>query len=585
MSRVLIVDDDPTFRSYLAELVKLDGHEALEADDGSRAFQMLSASANAFDLLLCDFNMKQMGGYELIRKVRAMDHVRQIPVIMITGTTRRIQPLVEMEGVQYLSKLSLNSDILNAIRKFIKPAAQGGAGSGNPTLPIAPSFHPESGPESASTLRSGQDDASEAAADEPRLDAEEFNILVESADVPEENEPISEDHSSPNSPMRKLVNAILAEAISREASDIHIEPREKEIAIRFRIDGALQSAYRLPARFKGSMPARIKVMAQLDIAERRLPQDGRFSIVVGGDKRVQFRVSTLPSQYGEKVVLRLLRRGKLESDLRQIFTRPHDLHCVEQALKSSSGLILITGPTGSGKTTTLYTMLQNLNEPDVNIITVEDPIEYELPGITQVAVRSDIDFTFAKVLRSCLRQDPDVILVGEIRDQETAEIALKASMTGHLVLSTLHTNSATLAPNRLADMGIKPFLVIGALRLVVAQRLLRLLCPHCKVKTDPRSEEISHLSEDDWTSLKEVYGPKGCEQCKGIGYKGRIPVMEVMPVKSHEMRQMILECVNPDNIARRAVSEGMTTLAQSAINLVKSGQTSLSEALSVYLMD
>jgi type II secretory ATPase GspE/PulE/Tfp pilus assembly ATPase PilB-like protein len=381
------------------------------------------------------------------------------------------------------------------------------------------------------------------------------------------------------SPVADLLEKILDGALHKQASDIHFEPSEDIMEVRVRVDGALQSLVRLPATILENMTARIKILSNLNITEKRLPQDGQFSWTSPSGKAAKFRVSTLPSVHGEKVVIRVLPTESLKAKLDSIGLSAEEFALVKRVLSSPNGLILATGPTGSGKTTTLYTMLESLNTPQRNIITVEDPVEYQLPGITQVQINSTIGFTFEKVLRSILRQDPDVLLVGEIRDAETGEIALKAAVTGRIVLSTLHTNDAAAAVHRMISMGLSAHLVAAATRLVIAQRLVRRLCRNCRVEDDPTDAETMAFEADGAGTPTKVWRPKGCQACHGVGYLGRKPVFEILPILTHETRLAVSRGASPHEI--RASAPGMATLRGKALKLVTEGATSAEEALSV----
>lgn len=380
-------------------------------------------------------------------------------------------------------------------------------------------------------------------------------------------------------PIVKLANGIILEAVSQGASDIHIEPQEKRLVVRFRVDGILRIYHQLPVNVKDSLVARYKIMANLDIAEKRKPQDGRIRMKMEG-RKIDLRVSTVPTIYGEKVVMRIQEAEKyLSVKLEDLGFEPDDLEKFRRAIWKPWGMILVTGPTGSGKTTTLYSALMERNEPDVNIMTAEDPVEVAIPGINQVQVNERIGLTFSEVLRSFLRQDPDIILVGEIRDRETADIAIRASLTGHLVFSTLHTNDAPTTITRLTDMGIEPFLVGTSLVLVVAQRLIRKLCPNCKKRHDLPKEALLGFGVIE--SLEEnviVYraSEKGCELCNGTGYKGRTAVHEIMEI-DEELRRLIIKGATADDIRDLAVKKGMKTLYKSGLLKVKKGITSLEE--------
>lgn len=385
-------------------------------------------------------------------------------------------------------------------------------------------------------------------------------------------------------PVVKLVNLILGEAISRGASDIHIEPYEKALRIRYRVDGVLYDVMQPPTRLKAALSSRVKIMSELDIAERRLPQDGRIKLKVK-DKAVDLRVSTLPTLFGEKIVMRILDKSNLNLDMTKLGFEEQALNDFNVAIKSPFGMVLVTGPTGSGKTTTLYSALSTVNEVDVNIMTAEDPVEYNLLGINQVHVREEIGLTFAAALRSFLRQDPDIVMVGEIRDFETAEIAVKAALTGHLVLSTLHTNDAPSTISRLLNMGIEPFLVSASVILIVAQRLARKVCEQCREEEEvPESTLINMgLSQDEIGTFK-CYKGKGCPTCSGTGYKGRVALYEVMPAKD-EIKEMILKGASSTELKKASIRLGMKTLRMSGLTKVKEGVTSVEEILRVTMGD
>ncbi len=382
---------------------------------------------------------------------------------------------------------------------------------------------------------------------------------------------------SADAPVVKIVNLILVQAIKEKASDIHIEPFEKEIKLRYRVDGALIEASSPPKALQLPIASRIKILAGLDIAERRLPQDGRFRIRVSG-KDVDLRISILPTVYGEKIVIRLLDKGALSGSIENMGLDEYTLGIFKSAIDAPHGMILVTGPTGSGKTTTLYTILSELNNPIYNIVTVEDPVEYQLTGINQVAVKADVGLGFAEALRSILRQDPDIVMIGEIRDNETADIAVKAALTGHQVLSTLHTNDAAGAIARLDDMGIEPFLISSSVILTCAQRLVRRVCPNCREEFAPEPEILTKLNvEDDGTVF---YRGAGCSRCKGRGYVGRAAILEVLPV-SESVRRLIIKRASAAVIKNQAISEGMKTLRMVGIDKAREGVTTLEEVLRV----
>jgi type IV pilus assembly protein PilB len=383
-------------------------------------------------------------------------------------------------------------------------------------------------------------------------------------------------------PVVQIVNHIFTEAIAKGASDIHIEPYEDRARVRYRIDGLLYEALTLPLKYKDGVISRVKVLTKMDIAEKRLPQDGRIKIQMklsGRMKNLDIRVSTTPTIFGEKVVMRLLDREGLMLDMAKLGFEPESLRKFEEAIFKPWGMILVTGPTGSGKTNTLYSAIGRINSPDTNIMTVEDPVEFNINGINQIQVHESIDLTFASVLRSFLRQDPNVILVGEIRDNETADIAVKASLTGHLVLSTLHTNDAPSTIIRLIDMGIDSYLVATSVILIAAQRLVRRICPACKeeVSIPPKALLNVGFSEEEAATMK-IYKGKGCPKCNNTGYKGRIALYEVMQV-SPTIRDMILSGASVADIRKQAIGEGMLTLRQSGLTKIHNGVTTIEEVI------
>ncbi|MBN2373357.1 Flp pilus assembly complex ATPase component TadA [bacterium] len=381
-------------------------------------------------------------------------------------------------------------------------------------------------------------------------------------------------------PVVKLVNLILKEAIAQKASDVHIEPYENELRVRFRVDGTLITVLNPSPKYKNGISSRIKIMSRLNISERRLPQDGRFKIKM--DKKcVDFRVSTFPGSFGEKVVLRLLDKSNLEVDISKLGMDINDQKALSEAMHKSKGMILVTGPTGSGKTTTLYSVLHGLNDGTRNISTAEDPIEYNISGINQFQMNPRIGLDFAKALRAFLRQDPDIIMVGEIRDLETAQIAVKAALTGHLVLSTLHTNSATETITRLLDMNVEPFLVATSISLIIAQRLMRRICPSCKEETSLENMHLEVLEKKgiDISGVR-FYKGKGCSNCNYAGYKGRVAIYEVLPIR-HELQEMIIKGESSLKIQSKAEEFGLQTLQKRGIEKVMDGTTSVDEWLRV----
>jgi general secretion pathway protein E len=384
--------------------------------------------------------------------------------------------------------------------------------------------------------------------------------------------------SPDEAPVIRFVHSVLFRAIRERSSDIHFEPYEKELVVRNRVDGILYAMVTAPRKWHAPAVSRIKVMAGLDIAERRLPQDGRIRIRLGG-KEIDIRVSTVPTAFGERAVLRILDRSSILLGLPDLGLEPHDLSSLERFLSRSSGILLVTGPTGSGKTTTLYAALRKLDSGTKNIITIEDPVEYQIQGIGQIQVNPKIHLTFANGLRSILRQDPDIIMVGEIRDPETAEIAIQASLTGHLVLSTLHTNDSASAVTRLVDMGIEPFLVASSVSGVIAQRLVRRLCPECKVAYTPGDSEARSLGLST-TPDGAFYRPEGCAKCIHTGYSGRTGLYEILPA-DEAVRSMILTRADADGIKALAISRGMRTILAAGAEKVLAGSTSVEEVLRV----
>jgi type IV pilus assembly protein PilB len=379
-------------------------------------------------------------------------------------------------------------------------------------------------------------------------------------------------------PLVKLVDSIIADAIRKGASDIHIECYEKRIRVRFRVDGKLQEMAPLPFKYRAAIISRVKIMADLDISERRLPQDGRIKVKVAG-RAIDLRVSVLPTIFGEKVVMRILDPKSLMVDLTMLGFEADSLKDFDTAIHMPYGIILVTGPTGSGKTTTLYSALKQINTPDVNIMTAEDPVEFNFDGINQVAVRSDIGLTFAASLRSFLRQDPDIIMVGEIRDTETAEIAIRAALTGHLVFSTIHTNDAPSTVSRLLDMGIPPFLVASSTKLIMAQRMIRKICQNCKRKVDIDKDTLIRLGvAEDRVAGFEVFDGKGCSECNDTGMSGRTGIFEVMPISS-VLERMILDKASVPEIRAVAIKEGMLTLREAALEKLRKGLTNIQEVM------
>ncbi len=387
-----------------------------------------------------------------------------------------------------------------------------------------------------------------------------------------------------SAPVVKLLNLVLLQAIKDKASDIHFEPFEDDFKMRYRIDGVLYEMVAPGKHISIALSSRIKVMANLDIAERRMPQDGRIELTVAGNP-IDLRVSVLPTMHGESVVLRVLDRGNVSLDLDKIGFNPDDLSMIHQLIKKPNGIIINTGPTGSGKTTTLYAALNYLNEPDVKILTAEDPVEYDIDGLVQCQVNTEVGLTFGKCLRSFLRQDPDIILVGEVRDLETAQVAVQASLTGHLVFTTLHTNDAPSAIARLVDLGLEPFLITAVLEAVVAQRLVRRICKNCKAEFQPTEEMLMELGlRPEDISGKQLYYGKGCDYCNHTGYKGRLGIFEIM-VMTDELRELVMRRASSNLIRAEAVKQGMVLLRESGLKGIFNGLTTLEEIVKETVFD
>ena len=435
--------------------------------------------------------------------------------------------------------------------------------------PTAPVRKIETGP-------SAFDVAAKALEDMPDIDSGDVEVLAELEEISAE----ALQRQGEEAPVIRLVNVILMSAIQKGASDIHIEPYEKEYRVRYRIDGILYNIMQPPMKFRDAITSRIKIMSKLDIAEKRLPQDGRIKIRFADDgaaKDIDFRVSCLPTLFGEKIVMRLLDKDKLMLDMTRLGFESESLARFELAIQKPWGMVLVTGPTGSGKTNTLYSAISRINTSDTNIMTAEDPVEFNLPGINQVQVRENIGLNFAAALRSFLRQDPNIILVGEIRDFETAEIAVKAALTGHLVLSTLHTNDAPSTVNRLMNMGIEPFLVASSVNLICAQRLTRRICTNCQEPhpMPPAALIQAGFSPEDAESVVPLRGA-GCDRCNKTGYKGRVGLYEVLEV-TDELRELVLVGASSLELRKKGIEEGMITLRQSGLRKVKAGTTTIEE--------
>ncbi|MDH4163181.1 MAG: ATPase, T2SS/T4P/T4SS family [Nitrospirota bacterium] len=489
-------------------------------------------------------------------------------------TGYNVEAVVATEGaiVEAIKKYYGGTKSLVPSKPGAAPAATGGAAA-----PGKPAFDTKD-----YSLDGLKDDESEDLVEESQVvDVEDFDNLVSGAvddlEVVEEQE--DKLSAEVDAPIVKLVNGILLRAAKMGVSDIHIEPYEKSFRVRYRLDGSLHTVMGLPLKIKNAVISRVKIMSSLDIAERRLPQDGRIKLKMGPKKAMDFRVSVLPCLFGEKVVMRLLDKSNLQLDMTKLGFLVDQLKDFKDALDRPYGMVLVTGPTGSGKTTTLYSALSDLNKEDTNIMTAEDPVEFNLAGINQVQMKDDIGLNFAAALRSFLRQDPDVIMVGEIRDYETAEIGVKAALTGHLVLSTLHTNDAPGTINRLLNMGVEPFLVSSAVVLIMAQRLVRRVCQNCKQPdiVTPQVLVDAGFSAEEAPSIKPMKG-KGCDVCNSTGYKGRVALYEVMPIKD-EIKELVLQGASVLEIKKKAVELGMKTLRMNGLIKIKEGMTSLDEVL------
>jgi type IV pilus assembly protein PilB len=410
---------------------------------------------------------------------------------------------------------------------------------------------------------------------------EDFEVLGDEEEV----DLTSLERATEDAPVVKLVNLILTDAIKKKASDIHVEPYERSFRVRYRIDGILYEVMKPPMKLKNAITSRIKIMSELDIAERRLPQDGRIKIKLGGGKDMDFRVSVLPTLFGEKIVMRLLDKSNLQLDMTKLGYEPEALASFQKEIHKPFGMVLVTGPTGSGKTVSLYSALSELNKVTENISTAEDPVEFNFAGINQVQMHEDIGLNFAAALRSFLRQDPDIIMIGEIRDFETAEIGVKAALTGHMVLSTLHTNDAPSTINRLLNMGIEPFLVASAVNLITAQRLARRVCAECKVVEDiPVQALIDAGVAPDQAPGIVCYRGAGCSKCNDTGYKGRVGFYQVMPMLE-PIRELILNGANTAEIKRESMRLGIKTMRQSGLTKLMEGVTSFEEVLRVTVSD
>ena len=482
--------------------------------------------------------------------------------------------------------IAAESALIEAVKKYYGAGVAGGAAQAAAAILQAKDYTIPEGGAADELADLGQADAG------PMVDVEDFDKTV--GDVLDSVEVAESDQDQGmigevEAPIIKLVNGILVNAMKVGASDVHVEPYETVFRIRYRIDGDLQTVMNLPLKVKNSLISRIKIMAKLDIAERRLPQDGRIKLKLGPKRDIDFRVSVLPTLFGEKGVLRLLDKANIQVDKDKLGFDKRQEADINAALAMPYGMILVTGPTGSGKTVTLYSCLQALNTPDVNISTAEDPVEFNFVGINQVLVQPDIGLTFATCLKSFLRQDPDIILIGEIRDFETAEIAIKAAMTGHLVLASVHTNDAPSTINRLLNMGIEPFLVASSVILVIAQRLCRRICKDCKVPDPTVTREIlkvagaSKANEEEFEKMTPMKG-KGCATCSNKGYKGRLALYQIMPI-TEDIRLAILRGASTDELRKMTIDQGVKTIRTSGITKVCQGITTLKEVEGVSIAE
>ncbi len=444
-------------------------------------------------------------------------------------------------------------------------------------MPVSPVVVPAQVLDEA--INRAYDQATNTSAADLMIDLEEERLDVVASELAQEPRDLLE--SDDAAPIIKLVNGLLSQAVKDRASDIHVECFESDLVVRFRVDGMLYDVLSPPKRFQSAITSRVKVMAGLDIAEKRLPQDGRIRVKIAG-RDVDIRVSTIPTAFGERIVLRLLDRAQalVDVDLDRLGFSGENLRRLDRLIRQTHGIILATGPTGSGKTTTLYACLSRINSPEKNIITIEDPIEYQLRGVGQMQVNPKIELTFASGLRSILRQDPDVIMVGEVRDTETAEIAIQAALTGHLVFSTLHTNDSFGAVTRLVDMGVEPFLVSSSILAVLAQRLVRRLCPTCREEYHPSATELARIGVADADSSRTIYRAKGCRACRNTGYRGRMAVQELM-VMDDEIRALVMRNADAAMIRRQCTAAGMKLLRQDGADRVLAGETSIEELLRV----
>ncbi len=513
----------------------------------------------SFDQFAVLETLADQAGLEFVRELKAFEFVvEKIKILPYAYVKKRgVIPLKEEEGILYLAihdpyDLESAAEVKCITGSHVKEVLA----SREAIDEAIERCYAERG--DPSSVIQGLDITSAA---EIILD-EEYDLLAQESD----------------SSIIKILNTILVEALNHEASDIHLEPVERGVQARYRIDGMLQIRHTLSKDVQIPLVTRIKVLAKLDIAEHRLPQDGRIKLRMGG-REIDFRVSTVPVVFGERVVLRILDRSELILGLNQLGMHGNILETIRKQIQKNQGILLVTGPTGSGKTTTLYSLLSEIRSPEINIMTIEDPVEFKLEGMAQIGVNPKIHLSFAKGLRHILRQDPDVIMIGEIRDKETAEIAVQASLTGHLVVSTLHTNDAPSAIARLVDMGIEPYLLTSSLIGVLAQRLVRKICPHCKTSYKPKKEQLLEFSDMEDSKIL-LYKGKGCEHCYHTGYKGREGIYEFMPMTS-KVKTQVLQSADATKLQKIAADEGMSSLRSEGLLLALKGITTLEEVLRV----
>lgn len=559
-------------------LVKL----GLVSDDMITA--VLSQQYNVPSVNLDLFDIDQVVTQLIPREVAEKHSVLPLARVGATLTLAMVDPtnVFAMDDIKFMTGLNIEPVVVS--EASVREAIGRYYGGGSREIELASAA--EVIDDTSGTTSSSSSSRGFGANDHVSLDQLNFNEqAADGVEVVEDDDEIdlsSLARMSEDAPVVRLVNVLLVDALQRGASDIHIEPYEKEMRIRFRIDGVLYDVMHPPLRMRDALISRIKIMSKLDISEKRLPQDGRIKIKLKADGRAReldFRVSTLPTLFGEKVVLRLLDKERLMLDMTKLGFEQQSLTMFQRNIIKPYGMVLVTGPTGSGKTNTLYSALQSLNTPETNIMTAEDPVEFNLLGINQVQIREQIGLNFAAALRSFLRQDPNIVLVGEIRDFETAEIAIKAALTGHLVLSTLHTNDAPSTISRLMNMGIEPFLVATSVNLIQAQRLIRRICTECKVEQSAPPEALVEVgfAADEAQTLKTFRGA-GCQKCLGTGYKGRIGLYEVMEV-TDELRELILIGASGLELRKRAVEGGMITLRESGLYKIRNGTTTVEEVV------